>query len=276
MAAVDLKINPDTKNEPLIIAMVIVTSLLVAITMVVKFMASNILPSIQFIAELDGLEEIHRSPHEHLIYFINIAWIFANIICPCLFAIDLGLLCWLQFELIAFEAALAATGIIIILVIVFLIFGIIFLKQKIPYKRKRNQHLKDIVQLTQAITGLNYGNVGNYGTFKKRTSGSDISTSGRMVSQGSNDKDNEELYSLTSSCDASDIFSSSTSSYLSFDNDEEASTSNLTSSIYVESETDIKNNMLRGKRNRYYGSISKSEDVGLGTFNPAVYFYSSN
>ena len=84
---------------PLLITFGVVTTLLVAVHLSALMIASCILPHIDAVAlsEERDIESINDSPHDKMVFFIEISWIFSNIIGIVLFLSEIGLLTWVKF-----------------------------------------------------------------------------------------------------------------------------------------------------------------------------------
>lgn len=111
----ELQIQADLASEPMIIAYVVTTCLLVGTTILVKIGSSTILPHIEAVSGM-GIEcstEVFNSPHDQLFDQISIICFMGHTLAPFLFCMDLILITWIKFAHLAIEAPMAATAIIV-------------------------------------------------------------------------------------------------------------------------------------------------------------------
>jgi len=131
---VELQINADA-NPYLLSAFTIVTALLVCTTMLALMISTCVLPYIQVISKL-GPSQVKacESPHDEMMYFIDLSWVLANTISIFLFILDVILLSWIKFKIFSVTASVAATLIMIPVLIIILIFGIVFYRKIINHQ----------------------------------------------------------------------------------------------------------------------------------------------
>ena len=131
----ELKLVVGEASPELIIALVVTTSLLVAITMIVKTVTCSIVP---FLESVVDVLDVSRSPHEEMITLINVTWLMSSVVSPFLFIADMIIMIWIKFKHVTIEAAYYATAILTPLLITILIFGLIYYRQTI---KPREQEL---------------------------------------------------------------------------------------------------------------------------------------
>ncbi|XP_021948947.1 calcium release-activated calcium channel protein 1 isoform X2 [Folsomia candida] len=137
-AAVELQIQPDLASEPLIIAYVVTTCLLVGTTIIVKIGSSTILPHIEAVSGMgSNSSEVFTSPHDQLFDHICIICFLGQTFAPFLFCMDLILIAWIKFAHFAIEAPMAVTAIIVPVQVVISLFGYIMIRR---IQRFREEH----------------------------------------------------------------------------------------------------------------------------------------
>lgn len=157
IAMVELQLN-DEEDNPIPLAMLIffgvTTTLLIAVHLSALMISSCILPHIDAIAlcEERDLDSINDSPHEAMHMFIEVSWIFSNILGIVLFLTEIGALCWVKFWELGTpkgrpgkETAVAAS-VVLVLAIGFLIFyAFYFYKQLADHNFERSKlRVKDL------------------------------------------------------------------------------------------------------------------------------------
>ncbi|ODM93685.1 Calcium release-activated calcium channel protein 1 [Orchesella cincta] len=140
VATVELQINDDA-NPFLLLAFTVTTALLVCTTMMSIMISTCILPHVIVVAKVGHPNaQPHESPHDQMRFFIDLSWVLANTISIFLFTLDVILLCWIKYTYFSFTASVAATAIMIPVLLGILVFGIIFYRNVI-------QHQSAIVQM---------------------------------------------------------------------------------------------------------------------------------
>ncbi|XP_050292973.1 calcium release-activated calcium channel protein 1-like [Anthonomus grandis grandis] len=124
IAMVELQINtPTNVPEWLFVMFAVCTTVLVAVHIFALMISTYILPNIESIAKLEICELITESPHERMRGFIELAWAFSTILGLFLFMVEVAILCWVKFWDYSFTAAVAATIIVIPVLITFVLFA---------------------------------------------------------------------------------------------------------------------------------------------------------
>ncbi|XP_056630271.1 calcium release-activated calcium channel protein 1-like isoform X2 [Diorhabda sublineata] len=137
IAMVELQINtPTNVPEWLFVLFAVCTTVLVAVHIFALMISTYILPNIEAIAKLEVCEMVSESPHERMKGFIEIAWAFSTILGLFLFLIEVAILCWVKFWDYSFTAAVAATVIVIPVLITFVLFAAHFYHSLVVYKCK--------------------------------------------------------------------------------------------------------------------------------------------
>ncbi|XP_060534215.1 calcium release-activated calcium channel protein 1-like [Cylas formicarius] len=124
IAMVELQINtPTNVPEWLFVMFAVCTTVLVAVHIFALMISTYILPNIESIAKLEICELITESPHERMRGFIELAWAFSTILGLFLFMVEVAILCWVKFWDYSFTAAVAATVIVVPVLITFVLFA---------------------------------------------------------------------------------------------------------------------------------------------------------
>ncbi|KAF5290065.1 hypothetical protein FQA39_LY14846 [Lamprigera yunnana] len=127
IAMVELQINEDTTvPEWLFVMFSVCTTILVAVHIFALMISTYILPNIDAISKLDVSELVSESPHERMKGFIQLAWAFSTVLGLFLFLVEVAILCWVKFWDYSFTAAIAATVIVVPVLIIFVLFAVHF------------------------------------------------------------------------------------------------------------------------------------------------------
>ncbi|KAF2882784.1 hypothetical protein ILUMI_23296 [Ignelater luminosus] len=127
VAMVELQINEDTAvPEWLFVMFSVCTTVLVAVHIFALMISTYILPNIDAISKLDVCELVTESPHERMKGFIELAWAFSTVLGLFLFLVEVAILCWVKFWDYSFTAAIAATVIVIPVLVIFVLFAVHF------------------------------------------------------------------------------------------------------------------------------------------------------
>jgi calcium release-activated calcium channel protein 1 len=146
VAMVDLQINESTNvPEWLLVMFSMCTTVLVAVHIFALMISTYLLPNIDAISKLQVHDFANQSPHEKMRGYIELAWAFSTVLGLFLFLVEVALLCWVKFWDYSFTAALAATIILIPLLIVFVVFAVHFYHSLVVYKCE--SMVNDIQQL---------------------------------------------------------------------------------------------------------------------------------
>ncbi|KAL3857920.1 hypothetical protein ACJMK2_012545 [Sinanodonta woodiana] len=152
------------KNVPgyLLIMFSICTTLLVSVHLLALMISTCILPNIEAVSNVHNVNAVHESPHEKMVVFITMAWIFSTGLGIILFLAEIVVICWLQFIGINVNAAIASTVIVIPVLIVFLLFAAHFYRKLIAHKYERTyQGLEELQAIASEIGQQEVLNGGN-------------------------------------------------------------------------------------------------------------------
>lgn len=130
MATVELDISKD-KSEYLLSAFTITTALLVSTTMFSILIATCLLPHIEAVTKLNSVNLALESPHDDLIWYIDLAWFLANTVSICLFILDVVLLSWIKFDT---TPAICITSVMVPVLFLLCIFSVIFYRQTVHHQ----------------------------------------------------------------------------------------------------------------------------------------------
>ncbi|XP_065173205.1 calcium release-activated calcium channel protein 1-like [Atheta coriaria] len=171
VAMVELQINePTNVPEWLFIMFAVCTTVLVSVHIFALMISTYILPNIDAISKLDVCELVAESPHERMRNFIEIAWAFSTVLGLFLFLVEVGILCWVKFWDYSFKAAIAATIIVIPVLIIFILFAVHFYHSLVVYRCDTSegdlQQLEEIKknldqQTKYSVGGANINNINN-------------------------------------------------------------------------------------------------------------------
>lgn len=127
---------PSEKGEIdpiLIITFVSTSSMLVAITVLVKVVSAFILPHLDMMAEMSVKESL-SSPHDQIINWIFFTCFLGTCVAPVLFCLDLILIAWIKFPKYSKNAPVAVTAIIAPMIGIIFLFGIVLYRQMSHFK----------------------------------------------------------------------------------------------------------------------------------------------
>ncbi|XP_044763060.1 protein orai-2-like isoform X2 [Coccinella septempunctata] len=146
VAMVELQINePTGVPEWLFVIFAVCTTVLVSVHIFALMISTYILPNIDAIAKMEICEWVSESPHERMRGFIEIAWAFSTVLGLFLFLLEVAILCWVKFWDYSFPAAIAATVVVIPVLIIFVLFTVHFYHSLVVLKC--NSSSNDMVQL---------------------------------------------------------------------------------------------------------------------------------
>ncbi|CAL8072714.1 unnamed protein product [Orchesella dallaii] len=159
VATVELQINDDA-HPVLLTAFTVTTALLVCTTMMAIMISTCILPHIQVIAEMSPNSKANESPHDLMMWYIDLSWVLANTVSIFLFTLDVIILCWIKFTYFSETASWCATIILSFVLFGVTFFGIVFyrriVKQQYVLSDRKYQELEDMRrQLEISATILN-------------------------------------------------------------------------------------------------------------------------
>ncbi|KAL1489457.1 hypothetical protein ABEB36_014347 [Hypothenemus hampei] len=153
IAMVELQINtPTNVPEWLFVMFAVCTTVLVAVHIFALMISTYILPNIESIAKLEICELISESPHERMRGFIELAWAFSTILGLFLFMVEVAILCWVKFWDYSFTAAVAATIIVIPVLLTFVLFAAHFYHSLVV--DKCNSSISDMRKLEEMKQNL--------------------------------------------------------------------------------------------------------------------------
>ncbi|KAL1453704.1 hypothetical protein WDU94_010022 [Cyamophila willieti] len=153
VAMVELQINePTNVPEWLFIMFAICTTVLVAVHIFALMISTYLLPNIEAISKLQSTKLVSESPHERMRGFVEIAWAFSTVLGLFLFLVEVAILCWVKFWDYSLRAAIAATIIVIPVLIIFIVFVIHFYHSVIKYKcQTSNSDMRELEDIKRKL-----------------------------------------------------------------------------------------------------------------------------
>lgn len=139
VAMVEVQISKEIPVE-LLIAFSVCTTLLVAIHMLALMISTCILPNLEAVASVHGVAAVSESPHEKMHFYIETAWAFSTVFGILLFLTEIAILCWVKFYTVSQPAAIAATVLLLPLLVVFVGFAVHFYRQLVAHQYERSAH----------------------------------------------------------------------------------------------------------------------------------------
>lgn len=137
VAMVELQINePTNVPEWLFIMFSVCTTVLVAVHIFALMISTYLLPNIDAVSKLHSTKLVTESPHERMRGFVELAWAFSTVLGLFLFLVEVAILCWVKFWDFSIRAAMAATIIVIPVLIIFIIFVFHFYRSLVVHKCK--------------------------------------------------------------------------------------------------------------------------------------------
>lgn len=109
--------------------------------------STYLLPNIDAASKLHSQKLFAESPHERMKGFIELAWAFSTVLGLFLFLVEVAVLCWVKFWDFSIRAAMAATIIVIPVLIIFIIFVFHFWRVLVVHKCKST--IKSINELEE-------------------------------------------------------------------------------------------------------------------------------
>ncbi|XP_067138342.1 calcium release-activated calcium channel protein 1-like [Centruroides vittatus] len=153
VAMVEVQLSERMPRE-LLIAFSVCTTLLVAVHMLALMISTCILPNVEAVASVHGLAAVSESPHEKMHYYIELAWACSTVFGILLFLLEIAILCWVKFYDYSREAALAATILLVPMVITFLAFAFHFYRKLVAHKYEQSAH--GLQELESMVNQLHY------------------------------------------------------------------------------------------------------------------------
>ncbi|XP_026676364.1 putative uncharacterized protein DDB_G0289263 isoform X1 [Diaphorina citri] len=158
VAMVELQINePTNVPEWLFIMFAVCTTVLVAVHIFALMISTYLLPNIEAISKLQSTKLVSESPHERMRGFVELAWAFSTVLGLFLFLVEVAILCWVKFWDYSLRAAIAATIIVIPVLIIFVVFVVHFYHNVVKYKCKTS--ISDMKELEDIKKKLDAGHV---------------------------------------------------------------------------------------------------------------------
>ncbi|XP_076305816.1 calcium release-activated calcium channel protein 1-like isoform X1 [Tachypleus tridentatus] len=151
VAMVEVQMSHDIPKG-LLVAFSVCTTLLVSVHMLALMISTCILPNLESVASVHGVATVSESPHEKLHIYIEIAWGFSTVLGILLFMAEIAILCWVKFYSYSKNAAVAATVILIPVVLVFLGFAVHFYRKLVAHQYERSAH--GLRELESMVTQL--------------------------------------------------------------------------------------------------------------------------
>lgn len=130
VATVELDVSK-TSSDLLLVAFTVTTAILVSTTMFSILIATCLLPHIDAVTKLNSIDIAKDSPHDDLIWYIDLAWFLANTVSICLFILDVVLLSWIKFKTLP---AICITSIMIPVLLLLCVFSMIFYRQTVHHQ----------------------------------------------------------------------------------------------------------------------------------------------
>lgn len=120
-----------TKCDMLLVGFTVTTAILVSTTMFSILIATCLLPHIDAVTKVHSLDLAKDSPHDDLVWYIDLAWFLANTVSICLFIIDVVLLSWIKFTKVP---AICITSIMVPVLFLLCIFSVVFYRQTVHHQ----------------------------------------------------------------------------------------------------------------------------------------------
>lgn len=133
VAMVEIELGPQT-SEALLISFSVITTLVVAVHLLALMISTCILPHIEAVGDVHHFGAVTDSPHTHLHWYIELAWIFSTGVGILLFLAQMAILVWVRFYDLSNSAHIASTAIIVPVLLVFIAFAIHFYRRLVSIK----------------------------------------------------------------------------------------------------------------------------------------------
>jgi hypothetical protein len=162
-----------TKSAPLLVVYSVITCLLVGVHLLALMISTCILPQLEADSLL-GYEEY--ASHETMHIYIELAWILSTgfgrndlinviefvffcILGIFLFLVEIAIVCWVKFYVVARAAAVATTIVIVPVIILFCVFSLHFYRRLVSFKLSRHQDELNEIETTLTVGRLAQANV---------------------------------------------------------------------------------------------------------------------
>ncbi|CAF3049226.1 unnamed protein product [Rotaria socialis] len=140
-------------STPLIVTYAALTCLVVGVHLLALMISTCILPLLET-GDSFGYED-----HETMFAYIELAWILSTGFGIFLFLLEIAVVCWVKFYVILRPAAVAATMIIVPVMLLFSIFALHFYRRLVFHKL--NQHQTELDQIEIGLTTVKFPMVDN-------------------------------------------------------------------------------------------------------------------
>lgn len=155
----------------LLLAFSVCTTVLVAVHLFALLISTCILPNVEAVSNIHNLNSVSESPHERMHHYIELAWGFSTALGILLFLAEVVLLCWIKFLPLGssrappapeagadndggWQAALAATVIMVPVGVVFLVFTVHFYRSLVRHKTERHhQEIEELHKIKVQLDG---------------------------------------------------------------------------------------------------------------------------
>ncbi|XP_067136086.1 calcium release-activated calcium channel protein 1-like [Centruroides vittatus] len=151
VAMVEVQLGEEMPRE-LIISFSVCTILLVAVNILSLMISKCILPNVEAVASVYGIAAVSESPHEKM--HVELAWACSTVFGIILFLSEIAILCWVKFYDYSREAALAATILLVPIVITTLAFAFHFYRKLVVHKYEQSAH--GLQELENMVNQLHY------------------------------------------------------------------------------------------------------------------------
>jgi calcium release-activated calcium channel protein 1 len=86
------------------------------------------------VAKMSPNSKAHESPHDKMMFYIDLSWVLANSISIFLFTLDVILLCWIKFTYFSVTASWCATAVMIPVLFAVCFFGVVFYRKIVKHQ----------------------------------------------------------------------------------------------------------------------------------------------
>lgn len=185
VAMVEVELETQYDYHPaLLVAFSVCTTVLVAVHLFALLISTCILPNVEAVSNIHNLNSVSESPHERMHYYIELAWGFSTALGILLFLAEVVLICWIKFLPVdsggrqkasaccssspasttaapqhsGWNAALAATIIMVPVGVIFVVFTIHFYRSLVRHKTERHhQEIEELHKIKIQLDGHERG-----------------------------------------------------------------------------------------------------------------------